>query len=414
METKTGFENLGIPSALAEKLKKDNILTPTEVQAQAIPLILQGKDVIGQSPTGTGKTLAYLLPLLTRVSPENKNAQVLILAPTRELAVQVNKLANELGNDLGILAVPVLGGVNIQRQVDSLKKKPHILVGTPGRVLELLRMRKINAQTIKSVVVDEVDKMWQMGFKEDAQAVIKATLRERQVIMVSATVSPELVASAIGMLNEPEMVNISQDKKTAGTIKHIYFMAQEKNKAEMLKKLIDIYNPRKAIVFINSNKGVIPFARRFRDFGMSAEGLHSELNPQERKTVLEKFRSGKARFLVTTDLFARGMDIKDVEIVFNLDIPINTEYYIHRVGRTGRAGKSGLAVNFVTPDQKFIMPKYEKQLDITIEEWAVSGDKVFPLRKGHRRSGDEGGKTSGNRIRTIKQEKQYGRGKARV
>lgn len=414
MEKKMGFENLGIPSVLAEKLKNNNILNPTEVQAKAIPFILQGRDIIGQSPTGTGKTLAYLLPLLTGISPENKNAQVLILAPTRELAVQVNKLANELGNDLGILAIPVLGGVNIHRQVDSLKKKPHIIVGTPGRVLELLRMRKINAQTIKSVVVDEFDKMWQMGFKEDVQAVIKATLRERQVIMVSATVSPELVASAIGLLNEPEMVNISQDRQVAGTIKHIYFMTQEKNKAEMLNKLIDIYKPRKAIIFINSNKGVIPFARRFRDFGMSAEGLHSELNPQERKTVLEKFRSGKARFLVTTDLFARGMDIKDVEIVFNLDIPINSEYYIHRVGRTGRAGKSGLAVNFVTPEQKFIMPKYEKQLDISIEEWAVSGDKVFPLRKRSMKSADAGKNRLRPKIRTMKPDKPYKKDKARV
>lgn len=414
MQTKTGFENLGIPSMLAEKLKKENILSPTEVQSKAIPYILEGKDVIGQSPTGTGKTLAYLLPLLTRVNPENKTLQVLVLAPTRELAVQVNKVANELGNDLGILSIPVLGGVNIHRQVDSLKKKPQIIVGTPGRVLELLRMRKINAQTIKSVVVDEFDKMWQMGFKEDVQAVIKATLRERQVVMVSATVSPELVASAIGLLNDPEMVNISQDKQTAGTIKHIYFMTQEKNKAEMLKKLIDIYKPRKAIVFINSNKGVIPFARRFRDFGMSAEGLHSELNPQERKTVLEKFRSGKARFLVTTDLFARGMDIKDVEIVFNLDIPINSEYYIHRVGRTGRAGASGLAVNFVTPEQKFIMPKYEKQLDISIEEWAVSGEKVFPLRKRHTRTADTVQKRPGHRITTIKPEKHDKKDKARV
>lgn len=414
MEIKTGFENLGIPAVLVEKLANNNIKIPTEVQAQAIPFILQGRDIIGQSPTGTGKTLAYLLPLLTRISPENKSAQVLILAPTRELAVQVNKLANELGNDLGILAVPVLGGVNIHRQVDSLKKKPHILVGTPGRVLELLRMRKINAQTIKSVVVDEVDKMWGMGFKEDVQAVIKATLRDRQVIMVSATVSAELVASTIELLREPEMVNISQDRQTAETIKHIYFMTQEKNKAEMLKNLIEIYKPRKAIIFINSNKGVIPFARRFRDFGLAAEGLHSELNPQDRKTVLEKFRSGKARFLVTTDLFARGMDIKDVEIVFNLDIPINSEYYIHRVGRTGRAGTSGLAVNFVTPEQKFIMPKYEKQLDISIEEWAVSGDKVFPLKKRPVRSAVSGQNRPGSEIRTIKPQKHYRKGKARV
>ncbi len=375
------FASLGIPDPFVEKLQNNNIRVPTEVQAEAIPLILQGKDVIGQSPTGTGKTLAYLLPLLSRISPESKTIQAVVLVPTRELAMQITKLAIDMGNEPGILTVPVLGGVNLQRQVDSLKKKPHLIVGTPGRVLELIRMRKINAQGIKTVVIDEADKMWQMGFKEDVQAIVKSTLRDRQVIMVSATVSPELVAESIGMLNEPEMVNISGDTQIAATIKHIYFLTQENKKSDMLRRLINHYKPSKAIIFINSNKGVIPFARRFQDFGLRTEGLHSELNPQERKVVLEKFRSGKAQLLITTDLFARGMDIKDVGIIFNFDIPVNSEYYIHRAGRTGRAGESGLAVNFVTPEQKFIMVKYEKQLGISIEEWAASEDKVFPLKK---------------------------------
>lgn len=381
MVEELSFESLGIPDLLTEKLKKENILVPTEVQAEAVPLILQGKDVIGQSPTGTGKTLAYLLPLLTGISPEGKGIQVLILAPTRELAVQITKVAIELGSDLGILTVSLLGGANIQRQLDSLKKKPRLVVGTPGRVLELIRLRKINAQAVKTIVIDEADKMWQMGFQQDVQAIIKTTLRDRQVIMVSATVGPELVASALKILNDPEMVNISQDTQIAGNIKHLYFMTQEKSKAETLKKLIGIYNPPKALVFINSNKGVLPFVRRFREFGFTAEGLHSDLNSQERKTVLERFRSGKARLLVTTDLFSRGMDIKDIEIVFNFDLPFDAEHYIHRAGRTARAGKSGLVVSFVTPEQKFIMAKYEKQLDISIEEHGIAGDKVIPVRK---------------------------------
>lgn len=381
MFMKSSFASLGIPDWLTEKLKNNNILVPTEVQGEAIPLILQGKDIIGQSPTGTGKTLAYLLPLLSGISPENKGVQVLILAPTRELAMQITKLANELGGAQGILTVPVLGGMNIQRQIDSLKKKPRLVVGTPGRVLEIIRLRKINAQGVKTIVIDEADKMWQMGFKEDVQAIIKSTLRERQVIMVSATVAPEMVAGFQEVLSRPEMVNISQDDKVVDTIKHLYFMTQERNKAETLQKLIAIYKPQSAIVFINSNKGVLPFVRRFRDFGFSTEGLHSELNPQGRKTVLEKFRSGKATLLVTTDLFSRGMDIENIGIVFNFDLPFNDEYYLHRVGRTGRAGKSGLAISFVTPEQKFIIAKYEKQLNIRIEEWGISGDKVIPVRK---------------------------------
>lgn len=378
---KQSFESLGVPGWLNIKLQNSNITVPTKVQAEAVPVILQGRDIIAQSPTGTGKTLAYLLPLLTKVNPEAKGVHTIILAPSRELAMQITRTANDLAEDQGILTMPVLGGVNIRRQMEGLKKKPHLLAGTPGRVLELLRMRKINAQTVKSVVIDEVDKMWQMGFKEDVQAIIKATLRDRQVIMVSATVSPEMVAASLEILKDPELVNLSVDTQVAEGIKHIYFMTQEKNKAETLQKLIGIYKPRAAVVFINSNKGVLPFVKRFRAFGFSAEGLHSELNPQERKTALEKLRTGRVQLLVTTDLFSRGMDVKDVEMIFNFDLPINSEYYIHRAGRTGRAGKSGLAVNFVTPEQKFIMPKYEKELGIHIEEWGVDDNKAFPIRK---------------------------------
>lgn len=381
MTQKQSFGSLGIAGWLAEKLQSSNITVPTKVQEEAIPIVLEGRDIIAQSPTGTGKTFAYLLPILTKLNLETKGIQAIILAPTRELAMQITRTANELGAEQGILTMPVLGGVNIRRQIDNLKKKPHLLAGTPGRVLELLQMRKINAQTIRSVVIDEVDKMWQLGFKDDVQAIIKATLRDRQVIMVSATVSPEMVASSLQFLKDPELVNLSIDSQVAEGIKHIYFMSQEKNKAETLQKLIGIYKPRAAIAFINSNKGVLPFVKRFRSFGIAAEGLHSELNPLERKTALEKLRAGKVQLLVTTDLFARGMDIKDIEIIFNFDLPPNPEYYIHRVGRTGRAGKSGLAVNFVTPEQKFIISKYEKELGIRFEEWGVSGEKVIPVRK---------------------------------
>ncbi len=382
MADKVSFDNLGIADSLLGKLKENrNIKVPTQVQAEMIPLVLQGRDVIGQSPTGTGKTLAYLLPTLSRIDPSIKGAQAFILAPTRELVMQITKLTNELIGDQGALAVPVFGGANINRQVDNLKKKPQLIVGTPGRVLELLRMRKINAQGIKTIIIDEADKMWQLGFKEDVQGIVKATPRDRQIDLVSATGTPELLAGAMRFVAEPELVNISPEAQVAETIKHIYFMTQENRKATALKRLILHYKPQKAIVFINSNRGVSPFVKRFREFGFTAEGLHSELKPEERKAVLEKFRSGKSKLLVTTDLFARGMDVEDVEIVFNFDLPVNAQHYIHRVGRTGRAGKSGLAINFVTTDQKFIMPKYEKQLKIKVDEWGITEDNVIPVKK---------------------------------
>lgn len=381
MAENSSFESLGMPDFLVSRLKESQIVRPTEVQAEAIPLILEGKDVIGRSPTGTGKTLAYLLPVMTRLTVESKALQGLILAPTRELVMQITRLANELMGDRGILTIPVLGGVNIDRQLDSLKKKPQLVAGTPGRTLELIRKRKINAQTIKTIVIDEADKMWQMGFKEDVEAIIKTTLRDRQVVMVSATVSPELVTAAMNILHNPAMVNISQESQLPETIEHIYFMSQEKNKADVLRQLIRIYNPPKAIVFINSNKGVKPFVKRFADFGLSSVGLNSDLSAPERKRVLDRFRSGQARILVTTDIFARGMDVKDNDIVFNFDLPVDSQHYIHRAGRTGRAGKAGLAISFVTVEQKFIMAKYEDQLGINISEYGIAADKVVPVKK---------------------------------
>lgn len=375
------FAGLNIPAWLVDKLKESNIEIPTEVQAEVIPLVLQGRDVVGQSPTGTGKTLAYLLPMLAKISLDNKGIQALVVAPTRELAMQIAKLANDLGNGLGILTVPILGGVNIQRQVANLKEKPRLVVGTPGRVLELIRARKINAQGIKTIVVDEADKMWQLGFKEDVQNIIKSTLRDRQVLMFSATVGAEMNAGTLDILNEAALVNVSPDNKIVGSIKHIYFMIPERNKYELIQRLMRNYKPQKAIIFLNNNEAVLPLVLRLRSYGYATEGLNSELNPQGRKAVLEKFRSTKTQLLVTTDLFARGMDVKDVEIIFNFDLPFNAEYYIHRVGRTGRAGQSGLAINMVTPEQRFIMDKYEKQLKITIEAWTTSGNKVIPVKK---------------------------------
>lgn len=381
MEKHSDFAELGVAQIYVDKLQTMDIQTPTAVQAQAIPAILAGRDLIGQSPTGSGKTFAYLLPIVSKIDAEDKTVQALILAPTKELAMQITTVANNLTEGTGIVTVPLIGDANIQRQVDNLKKKPQLLVGTAGRVSELIRLRKIKTPTIKTVVIDEMDKMWGMGFKGDVQAILKSTLRDRQVIMVSATIAPENVADALAITKNPELINLSLDNQTAETIKHCYFLTQEKNKASTLQKLIHIYKPQKAVVFINSNAGVMPFVNRFRDFGFSAEGLYSEMTAQERRSAVEKIRLGKTQLLVTTDLFARGMDISNIEIVFNFDIPIDPEHYIHRVGRTGRAGKQGLAINFATPEQQFILAKYEKRLNIKIEELGVSEDRIVSVQE---------------------------------
>lgn len=375
------FNSLNIADFLLEPVKNMDITTPTQVQQEAIPLILKGEDVIIQSPTGTGKTLAYLLPIFSKLQAQEKNIQALILAPTRELAVQITNLAKSLGTGQNITSLTLLGGANIKRQLESLKVKPQVVVGTPGRILEIIKLRKINTQTIRFLVVDEADKMWAEGFKSDIEAIAKSTLKDRQTVLVSATISPELVASAITFMNRPATINLSQESQLTKNVKHLFFSTTEKNKAELLKRLLVHYKPKKAIVFINSNKGVIPFTKRFTDFGFKTIGLHSQLNPQDRKNVLQSFRAGKSQVLVTTDLFSRGMDIPGVEIVFNFDLPQDPLHYIHRVGRTGRGTNKGIGISFVTPEQKFIISKYEDHLDTDIPECGLSDTGVFQVRK---------------------------------
>ena len=294
--------------------------------------------------------------------------------------MQIYKIAKELGAKREIIVVPILGEANTSRQLNNLKMKPQVIVATPGRILDFIINRKVNSQTIKTIVVDEADKMWSMGFKDDVISIIKTTQRDRQVVIFSATIPEKLIQTTEEILNSPEQLFINPRTKIPETIKHAFISTDERSKGMNLRKLINFYKPNKAIIFINSNEGIYPFVKRFTDFGFSVVGLHSSLNQQERKTVLEKFRSGKAQLLITTDLFARGMDINGVEIVFNFDLPIDDKHYIHRVGRTGRAGKEGLVINFVTPAQKFIMNKYQKQLKISIQEYGISADnKVFPV-----------------------------------
>lgn len=372
------FASLGIPLFLVEKLKRMNIVKPTEVQIAAIPLIMDGKDVIAQAPTGTGKTLAYLLPVLAGLQLPGKEVQALILAPSRELAMQITRLTTELGGE-GLICVPLLGGGNLERQIDNLKKRPQLIVGTPGRVLELIKKRKLNTQTLSRIVVDEGDKMFSLGFMEDIAAILKSTLKDRQLMLFSATLNPEIIATATANMKSPEIIRITQESRTAVTIEHVYFMAGEKEKAETLRKLVAIYRPQKAMVFINHNEGVGPLAKRLAGFGLTVAGLHSDLPQQERKRIMDLFRRGEIQLLVTTDLLARGMDVPGVDYVFNFDIPLNEEYYIHRVGRTGRAGNKGTAVTLVTESQKFIMDKYQKLLRTKIQQYGISGDKVVPV-----------------------------------
>lgn len=373
------FQKLGLASELVENLTTLGLKTPTAVQAEAIPLILAGKNLLVQSPTGSGKTLAYLLPLLTGLNDTTKDLEILVLVPSRELAFQVTRVIQSLAEKLGVAVLT--GGANVERQVQSLKDKPKVAVGTPGRVLELFGKKKINGQTIKTIVIDETDKMFSAGFMDDVLQIMKKTLRSRQVLFFSATMSRHVVSQVAELITPaPEFILIDSAGSVPPQIKHQYFRAEKTRKLAVLDRLLRIYQPQKAMVFMERNEGVAFMTQYLRDKGYEAGGLHSDLGEQKRKNLLSAFREGRISLLVTTDLLARGMDVADIDYIFNYDLPRDTKQYLHRVGRTGRAGKEGTAVTLVSEQQKFNFYKIGRDLKITLEEMGVDEKRIFPVR----------------------------------
>lgn len=378
MSEDKSFVTLGIQGELTEKLKKQGIVKPTGVQEGAIPEVLAGNNLVVQSPTGTGKTLAYLAPLIMGIDKANKDLEVIILAPSRELAIQIINVAKSLTEDMKI--APAIGGTNMPRQLAVLKEKPKILVGTPGRVRELFNLGRINGQVIRTIVVDEVDKMFSAGFLDDVKTILKGTLKTRQVLFFSATIPEEFIKSTSDFLEKPQYINVGGRNITPATISHLYFMCPRNNKLEFLVRLLHVYKPEKAIIFIQSNEGVRPLAGRLEAEGLEAGILHSDLHQLKRRDILNSFRSGKVHLLVTTDLLARGMDIEGVDYIFNFDIPHDEKKYLHRVGRTGRAGNKGIAVTLLVEGQQFIIHKFSRALNIEFENMGLNqNDKVFTI-----------------------------------
>jgi len=377
MDQPGNFLTLGITNSIDQKLKEMNIVTPTRVQHEAIPAILQGSNLLIQSPTGTGKTLTYLAPILSRLNLESRELQVIILVPSRELAVQVVRLAKSLAGELKVASL--IGGANPARQIETLRDKPLLAIGTPGRILELLQKRKINGQAITTIVIDEADKMFSIGFMDDVRSILKATLKSRQVLFLSATIPLQLREIATQLMQDPQFLNMGEEGRVPETITHVYFMSSKEQKTQVLVKLIKRYKAVRAIVFIQRNEGVGPLAGRLQESGVEAVALHSDLSQHLRREVLERFRQGKAQVLVTTDLLARGMDIEGVDYIFNFDLPLDEKHYLHRVGRTGRAGREGTAVTLVSEEQKNIIPKYARTLGIKFTQMGLADDGIFPV-----------------------------------
>ncbi len=380
------FEQLGLIVPLADGLAKAGIITPTAIQADVIPATLAGKDVIGQSPTGTGKTLAYLLPLFQKLDTAKRETQACILAPTHELAIQIQRQIEMLANNSGlpVTAAPIIGDVNIMRQIEKLKEKPHIITGSSGRILELIQKKKINTQTIKTIILDEADRLLDDKNLDSIKAVIKTTQKDRQLLAFSATVTPVALSRAQELMNSPELVAVQSKAETMPDIEHMYFVSDQRDKFEVLRKVVRSSNIAQALVFINKSDDVELTVDKLNYHGLIAAGIHGRFLKEDRQKAMGGFRTGKIQLLVASDLAARGLDIPGIEYVFNLDLPEDPEVYLHRAGRTGRAGKSGVVISIVSPRETTLIAKYEKALKIKMLSKQIARGKVFDKKAGVR------------------------------
>jgi superfamily II DNA/RNA helicase len=377
------FENLGIIGPLVTGLQKAGITVPTGIQALVIPLALSGKDIIGQSATGTGKTLAYLLPLFQKIDIAKREMQAMILAPTNELAIQIKRQIEVLAINSGLLvtSATIVGNVNIARQIEKLKEKPRIIVGSSSSILGLIQKRKITANTIKTIILDEADRLLDNKNLDSVKAVLKTTLKERQLLVFSATITKTTQDRAKEFMKEPKAVTVMGNSDVAPGICHMYFLTEQRDKIEVLRKLLSCIKVEQALVFINRSDNIEITVAKLEYLGFKATGTHGGLEKEERKKSIEDFRSGKKQLLVATDLAARGLDIPGVTHVFNLDLPEDPQAYLHRVGRTGRTGQSGTAISIVAAREVGLINKYEKALKINILAKKILRGKIFDVLK---------------------------------
>ncbi|MFT9849490.1 DEAD/DEAH box helicase [Aneurinibacillus sp. REN35] len=323
----------------------------TPIQEQTIPLALEGKDVIGQAQTGTGKTAAFGIPLINRLNEEKEHIQGVVLTPTRELAVQVAEELTKIAKNKGVGVLPIYGGQDMSRQIRALKKKPQIIVATPGRFMDHMRRKTIRLNAIDMVVLDEADEMLNMGFIEDITMILEEMPEERQTLLFSATMSKPVQEIAQKFMKEPEIIRVKAKEMTVSNITQQCLKVSERDKFDVLCRFLDIDAPELAIVFGRTKRRVDELSEALHKRGYKADGIHGDLTQAKRDSVLRKFKEGRIDVLVATDVAARGLDISGVTHVYNFDLPQDPESYVHRIGRTGRAGKTGIAISFATPSE---------------------------------------------------------------
>ncbi len=356
----TDFTLFNLHPQVLQAVGEAGFTTPTPIQAGIIPLMLTGEDVIGQAQTGTGKTAAFALPMLNNLEPDLGFVQGLVLAPTRELALQVAEAMVQFGRHRGVRVLPVYGGQPYSRQISRLKKGVDVVVGTPGRLLDLLEKKALNLSQAHTVVLDEADEMLSMGFVEDIEAILAETPPTRQTALFSATLPPEIRRLAEKYMVNPRAVTIEREKLAVAAIEQRYYLVNEADKLAALTRLFEMEEISRALIFVRTRVGTGELANELTVRGFPAESLNGDLSQEARERVMARFRNDQIKVLVATDVAARGLDIDDISHVFNFDLPEEIEVYVHRIGRTGRAGKTGIAISLLTPREQWRLRRIEK------------------------------------------------------
>jgi ATP-dependent RNA helicase DeaD len=394
--TNIKFNDMNISDNVKRALAEKGYEEATAIQTEAIGPILDGLDVLGLAQTGTGKTGAFAIPIIERVDTEDATIQTLILCPTRELVLQIcEEMASILKYKESIRIAAIYGGQQIDKQIFLLKKKPQIIVGTPGRILDHLRRKTIRLGNIRTIVLDEADEMLNMGFREDLDTILETANENRQTVLFSATMSKEIKTIAESYQHNPILVEIKHETMTVSKIKQYYIEVNESKKIDLLDRLVSGLDTTLGLVFCNTKKKVDEITTALQLRGYSVEALHGDLRQSARDNVLNKFRNNKLQLLVATDVAARGIDVNDIEVVFNCDIPIDEEYYVHRIGRTGRAGKEGTSITFITSREYGKLKYIEKYTNAKIEKFIIpTVDSMIEAKVSKLLSGVEASKVS--------------------
>lgn len=362
------MKSTGINESLIKALEKENITIPTEVQTKVIPKAMENLDIIAQSKTGTGKTLAYLLPIFEKHDYNEKTMQAIILTPTHELAIQVVRQIERLSenSDNHLTVAPMIGNVNIDRQVKKLKTNPNIIVGSPGRILELIKKKKIKAHTVKTIVIDEADRLLDKNNVDTVLAIVKSTLKERQVMCFSATITDKTIEVANKITKTPEIIKCDTTLRIPEGVKHLYFEVEQRKKVELFRKIINAMNLPKSIIFVDPSPDIELVTEKLKYHKINAESLHGNNIKFDRKNTLNDFRSGKLQFLVASDIASRGLDIEGVTHIINFNLQNDVQSYVHRVGRTARKGNSGVVISLVNPKELVILKQNARKLGIKL------------------------------------------------